>query len=184
MKKLPLIGLLCLGLLLANCGQERDTTFLITHDSVGKLYRTSTAAQLDSIYVLDSIVRDSARLRLGKASKKIKIYERGGTHLLTLTLNADSVPKIENVRIYDPRFVTDKGVGLSSTFKDIKKHYTIHKVITSLNNVVIFPKESAMYFTIDKEELPPSLRYTTSTNIEAVQIPDDSRIKYLMVGWE
>lgn len=184
MKQLPLIGLLCLSLLLANCAKERDTTFLITPDSVGKLDRTSTDAQLDSIYALDSIVRDSARLRLGKTSRKIKIYERGGIHLLTLTLNTDSVRKIENIRIYDPRFITDKGVGLHSTFKDIKKHYTIRKVITSINNVVIFLKENDMYFTIDKEELPPSLRYATSTNIEAVQIPDDSQIKYLMVGWE
>jgi len=48
---------------------------------------------------------------------------------------------------------------------------------------VIFPKQSNLYFTIDKEELPENLRFSTS-DIEAVQIPDDAKIKYLMLGWE
>jgi hypothetical protein len=48
---------------------------------------------------------------------------------------------------------------------------------------VVFPKGSNLYFTIDKEELPESLRFSTAS-IEAVQIPDDAKIKYLMLGWE
>jgi hypothetical protein len=49
---------------------------------------------------------------------------------------------------------------------------------------VIFPKGSDLYFTIGREELPASLRYNTEAEIEAVQIPDQARIKYLMAGWE
>jgi len=47
---------------------------------------------------------------------------------------------------------------------------------------VIFVKESDLYFTIDKSELPGNLRYGTST-IEEVQIPGEAKIKYLMIGW-
>ena len=166
------------------CLKEKDTTFLITKDSVGKLSRTSIVGDLDTIYALDSIVRDTTTMSKLGSYAKIKIYERGGKHLLTLNPSSDSIPKIENIRVYDPRFVTDKGVGLNSTFKDIKDHYTIRKIITSMNNLVIFLKENDMYFTIDKEELPSNLRYATSTNIEAVQIPDTAKIKYLMIGWE
>ena len=69
-------------------------------------------------------------------------------------------------------------------FKDIKDNYSIRKVITSMNNVVILLKDSDVYFTISKAQLPSSLRYASSVNIEAVQIPDDDKIKYMMVGWD
>ncbi len=189
---------------LVQCTEEKDATFLITENSIGKLQKTSFAKDLENIFELDSIVGESAnsmqinnpfanKMELSQApdstskiwstSKKIKIFEKGGAHLLTLTQSEDSIPKIENIRIFDARFITDKGVGINSTFKDIKEHYAIQKIITTRNNVVVYLKNSDMYLTIAKEELPPSLRYGASTNIEAVQIPDKARIKYLMIGW-
>lgn len=178
------IALLVIVLTLTQCVKQKDTTFLISDERVGKLKRTDLAKDIPEIYAQDSVVTDTTLIKIGDASKKIQIYEKGGKHLLTLNPGSDSIPKIENVRIYDPRFVSDKGVGLNSTFKDIKAHYTIKKIVTSRNNVVVFIKNNAMYFTISKEELPASLRYAASTNIEAVQIPDKAKIKYLMVGWE
>ena len=183
-KTVPLVALVASTFIILNCSKEKDTTFLITKDAVGKLKRSDLAKDITTIYATDSIVGDTSLLKIGNTSKKIKIYERGGKHLLTLTPSEDSLPKIENLRIYDPRFISEKGVGLNSTFKDIKDNYGIKKVVTSRNNVVIFIKDSGMYFTISKEELPASLRYASSVNIEAVQIPDKAKIKYLMVGWE
>ena len=170
--------------LMLGCQKEKNITFLITENSVGKLNRSTTLDSLDTIYATDSIVRDTSKPTFGSKTGKIKIFEKGGKHLLTVTPDSDSIPHIENIRIFDPRFTTEKGVGLKSTFKDIKDHYTIKKVVTSMNNVVIFVKDSDAYFTISKEELPSSLRYASSTNIEAVQIPDKAKIKYLMVGWD
>ena len=136
------------------------------------------------IYHQDSIVKDTAQLMIGFGAKKIDVFEKGGNHLLTLTPSSDSIPTIQNVRIQDERFKTEKGVGLNSTFKDIKDNYELGKLLTSMNNVVIFIKNSDLYFTIDKKELPSSLRYASSVNIEAVQIPDKAKIKYMMMGWE
>jgi hypothetical protein len=184
MKKIIIVSVLAMGALCIQCQKEKDTTFLITNTSVGKLSKTAVFKQLDSIYALDSIVKDTTRTQLGPQTSKVQIYEKGGLHLLTLTPTTDSLQKIENIRIVDPRFVTDKGVGLGSTFKDIKDNYPIKKIVTSMNNVVIFLKGSDLYFTIDKQELPPSLRFAGSANIEEVQIPDAAKIKYLMVGWE
>lgn len=171
-------------LLFVSCKEEVDTTFLITNNSIGKLDKISLARDIDIIYAQDSVVKDTTVVNLSNNTKKIKIYEKGGKHLLTLTPSADSIPGIENVKIEDPRFTTDKGIGLNSTFKDVKDNYAIRKIITSMNNVVILLKDSDMYFTIDKKELPSSLQYGASRNIEAVQIPDKAKIKYLMVGWE
>ncbi len=173
-----------LALCFTQCQKEKDTTFLITKNSIGKLNKTSLARDLEVIYDQDSIVKDTTRLLIGYGAKKIKIFEKGGNHLMTLTPSLDSIPTIENIRIYDIRFQTEKGIGLNSTFKDIKEKYTISKILTSLNNIVVILKNTDVYFTIDKKELPASLRYNSNLNIEAVQVPDQAKVKYMMVGWE
>lgn len=175
---------LALVFLLIGCEEEIDKTFLITKDSIGQLDKVSLARDLEIIYQNDSIVKDTTYINTSNNSKKVKVFEKGGRQLLTLTPNSDSIPTIENIRIEDPRFVTEAGIGLNSTFKDIKDNYNIRKVITSMNNVVILLSNSDIYFTISKEELPSSLRYASSVNIEAVQIPDDAKIKYMMVAWD
>ncbi|WP_036379740.1 hypothetical protein [Muricauda sp. MAR_2010_75] len=182
MKKINTVAILaCLLAFVQSC--EKNTPFLITEDSVGPLLKTSPVSELETLFVNDSIVKDTTNLNLGATSKKIEVFEKGGKPLLTLTSNTDSIPTIENIRILDKRYTTNKGIGLQSTFKDIQKQYTIKKIVTTLNSIVVFPKESNLYFTIDKEELPSNLRFSTS-NIEAVQIPDEAKIKYLMLGWE
>ena len=162
---------------------EKETTFLITETSVGPMSQSAKVSELKSLFAQDSVVMDTTRAVSGTKSSKIEIYEKGGKHLLSLTPSSDSIQGIQNVRIMDPRYVSDKGIGLKSIFADIKKKYSIKKIVTTLNSVVIFPKESNLYFTIDKEELPGNLRFSTS-NIEEVQIPDDAKLKYLMLGWE
>ena len=119
------------------------------------------------VFAQDSVVQDTTKLQMGAKAKKIQIFEKGGKHLLTLTSNADSIPTIENVRVFDARYVSDKGIGLNSTFQDIQKGYGIKKIVTTLNSIVVFPKGSNLYFTIDKAELPDNLRYATNS-IEAV----------------
>ncbi len=183
MRKFRVVCLLLI-IILAGCKKEVDTNFLITNNSIGELYRISLSRDLGVIYAADSIVRDTSVINLANNTKKVRIFEKGGKHLLTLTPSSDSIPTIENIKVEDPRYVTEKGVNLKSTFKDIKDNYAIRKIITSLNNVVILLKDSDLYFTIDKSELPSSLRYASSANIEAVQIPDGAKIKYMMIGWD
>lgn len=174
------IGIFILGFF--NGCAEKDTTFLISENNVGKLDKISLVRDLELIYEGDSLVKDTLSSRISR-QRKIKVYEKGGAHLLTLTPSPDSIPTVENVAIEDARFETQSGIGLKSTFKDIQDQYEIKKVVTTLNSVVIFPKGSPLYFTIDKSELPSNLRYTTD-KIDAVQIPDDAKIKYLMIGWD
>ena len=204
MKKTLLVALLATSLLLFNCENE-NADFKITKDSIGKINKNTKVSELESIFAVDSIVAENGvpNLNLGLNIKiepqtdststgiqagfiydKIEIFEKGGNQLLSLTPTKDSVPTIENIRIYDPRYKTDKGLTINSTFKDISEKYTIKKIITSMNNVVILIKDSGLYFTIDKKELPESLRYDASLNIEAVQIPDAAKIKYMMLAWE
>lgn len=178
-----ILTIIILSAFFIQCQGNKDTTFLITKDSVGKLKQSSLLSDLETIYIADSIVQDTSSSKINYILQKVDVYEKGGKHLLSLTPNTDSLPTIENIRIYDSRFVTENGVNINSTFKDIKDNYTIQKIITSLNNIVILIKGNPVYFTIGKQELPSSLRYGT-TNIEIVQIPDGAKIKYMMVGWD
>ena len=199
------VAILATSILFINCGKD-TTKFKITKNAIGQLTKDSKVSDIESIYAEDSIVATNGvpKMNLGfdlknESSKdsinesvikddfiyqKIEIFEKGGLHLLSLTPSRDTIAKIENIRIYDPRYSTEKGITLNSTFKDIKDNYSIKKIITSMNNVVIILKETGVYFTIDKKELPESLRYNSSINIEAVQIPDAAKIKYMMLAWE
>ncbi len=172
-----------LGILILSSCEEKDTTFLIAETQIGPLTQESPVSEIQTIFANDSVVHDSIGHKVGGALQKIKIFEKGGKHLLTLTPNQDSIPTIENIRIFDSRYLSESGIGLQSSFRDIKANYGIKKIVTTLSSIVIFPKESNLYFTLDKNDLPASLRYTSS-NIEEVQIPDDTRIKYLMLGWD
>jgi len=182
MKKISIAMVVFIALAVMQCVPEKDSTFVISENQIGKLLKTATVSELEAIFVSDSIVKDTASVTLAVFPKKIEIFEKGGAHLLSLTPNTDSVPGIENIRIVDKRYTTDKGIGIASSFKDIKDNYSIKKVSSSLNNVVVFLKESDLYITIDKKELPADLRYV-NTPIDAVQIPDEAKIKYLMIGW-
>lgn len=181
MKTVAQIVLISFFLCFLGCQKGETSVFTITNDNVGKLDKFSLVSDLESIYEQDSLAIDSMVLN---GSKKIRVFEKGGKHLLTLTPNSEDSPTIEHIRIHDPRFETEKGVSLESTFKDIKEEHDIKKVLTSMNNVLIILKDSRVYFTIGKEELPSSLRYASSANIEAVQIPDKAKIKYMMVAWD
>lgn len=205
MKKIHFVVFIVASFSFVNCSQQ-NTNFKITKNSVGLITKDTKVLDLESIYAQDSIVtgagipklNGSSTRTLNKVSndsikssidlnfnyQKIEIYEKGGAHLLSLTPSKDTTAVIENIRFHDARYTTDKGITIHSTFKDIKDKYTIKKIITSMNNVVILLKETGLYFTIDKKELPASLRYDTSLQIEAVQIPDAAKIKYMMLAWE
>ncbi len=184
MKRFWKVVFAAVTLICMQCQEKTQQEFLISSEQVGKLARTSNLADLESIYAADSVVKDSGLAPLGNARGRIQIFEKGGKPLLLLTPGTDSLRRIESVRILDPRFMTPEGVGLQSTFRDIRENYPIRKIVTSLNNIVIFPKGRNFYFTISREELPASLRYNSDVSIEEVHIPEEAKIKYLMVGWD
>ncbi|NER16138.1 hypothetical protein GWK10_02895 [Spongiivirga citrea] len=172
--------------LLLACGcAKKDTTFLISKGAIGALKNTNNASQLDSIFAADSVVKRSSKEDIVyTGGDSFLIYEKGGKHLFTATPSSkDTLKLIETIRIIDSRYKTDKGLGLESTFKDIRDNYTISGIQNSINSVVVFVNEIDAFITIDKKELPANLRYDSNIKIEAVQIPDTAKFKYFMLGW-
>ena len=50
-------------------------------------------------------------------------------------------------------------------------------------NIVITVNEINAFFNIDKNELPAELRFDNNLIIEAIQIPDDAKIKRFFIQW-
>ncbi len=176
-----LIILMFLAVFLIQCAKKQDP-FLISADAVGKLPKDAFVTELDSIFSEDSLVTISGNSKFTISGQAYyEVFEKGGKQLLSITPKSkkDSVQGIQNIQIYDERFTTDKGISLKSTFGEIKNSYEIKSITTSFKNIIVTPANSDIYFTISKEELPEDVKYTQK--IEAVQIPDEARIKYMMV---
>ena len=105
---------------------------------------------------------------------------------MTISPNDERDPEsvITNIQIFDERYTTPSGLNKASTFKDIKANYEIAGVENAINSVVVFLKNSNVYVTIDKKELPEDIRYNYSAKVEASQIPDEAKFKYFMIGWD
>ena len=119
-------------------------------------------------------------------TQEVEIYDKEGNKLLLLSPEDENDPNatVTNVQVFDARYKTDKGLTSGSTFKDVKANYTVSNIETTINSVVVFLKDSEIYLTIDKQQLPENLRYNPNAKIEASQIPDGAKFKYFMIGWE
>ena len=184
MKKIIFITVLT-GLLFASCAEKTDP-FAIGDGVIGHLNKEVKMKQIDSIFAKDSIVKLNPMSNAIGTQGEVEIYEKGGKKLMTLSPNDESDPEsvITNIQIFDERFKTVSGLSNASTFKDIKANYEIAGIENAINSVVVFLKNSNVYVTIDKKELPEDIRYNYSAKIEASQIPDEAKFKYFMIGWD
>ena len=182
-KKLAFIVLSTL--LFVQCAKKEDP-FLIENGKIGKLTKHIQINQIDSIFATDSIVKLNTRKNALGTQGEVLVFDKKGEKLILITPTEDYNPEalVNHVQIFDERFKTTKGVSIKSSFKDIKKNYTIKDIQTTIGSVIVTLKDSDFYFVYDKKELPENLRYNPSLKIEANQIPDDAKIKYFMIAWE
>ena len=169
---------------IASCAKKQDP-FLIEKHNVGNLTDSTQVKEIESVFLNDSVVKFVGGDEFTGNINNIDIYDKAGNHLLVLTPNEalDSTAVIDNIRIIDSRFRTSKNITTLSTFKDVKDSYKINRIDNLINSININVNELNAYFTIDKKELPASLRFDMKMNIEASQIPDDAKIKYFMINW-
>ena len=180
-----IIALVSVTLLFIQCKEEINP-FLISNDSVGALTRGMTIKEIDSIFAQDSIVKLYAQNEELPTQGEVEIYKKNGTKLVSISpvTNNDPDALISNFQFFDPRYKTDKGLNLSSTFKDIKANYKISNIETTISTVVIFLEDSDLFINIDKNELPENFRYNPNLVIDITNIPDEAKIKYFMLSWK
>src|SRR5699024_6411345 len=168
----------------ASCGQK-DQNFVIKDAQIGMLHKGALIKQVDSIFAKDSIVSSYTKTVEGHQNE-VEVFDREGNRLMVLSPKQNNDPNspITHIEITDPRYKTSKGIGIKSTYKDIKQHYTIQKVETTFSSVIVFLENSPIYISIDKNELPEDIRYNLNLKVEPTQIPDNATIKLFMVSWD
>jgi len=183
MKK-SIFSLAIITLLFIGCKKEQDP-FQISKQSIGLLTDSTQVKDLKAVFSNDSVVERLLDNEFTFNRTDIDIFDKAGNKLLTLTPRVvqDSTSTIETIKVLDSRFKTAKGLTSSSTFGDIKNNYKISSIQNTLKNVVVFVNEINAFITIDKEELPAELQFDMNAKIEAIQIPEKAKIKYLMIGW-
>jgi hypothetical protein len=185
MKNTLIVVLIC-TVLLTSCAKERaPNPFLIEKNHIGLLNDSTQVKDLETVFSKDSVVRYIAGDEFAGSINTIEIFEKGGKKLLDVSPREalDSTSIISSVRIIDERYTTEKNISTLSTFKDLKAAYKISKIDNLIDAIMISVNEINASFTIDKKELPASLRFDMDMTIDAIQIPEKAKIKYFMVHW-
>lgn len=166
------------------CEKEQNP-FEISKQHIGLLTDSTQVKDLKLVFPKDSIVnRVGGDEFLGKKNT-FEILDKSGNTLLVLEPSEalDSTAIIETVQIMDERYKTNKGISNASVFKDIADNYEISRIDNLLNSIVVTVKSLNASFAIDKKELPSNLRVDMDLKIEAIQIPDNAKIKYFFLNW-
>lgn len=184
--KNTILTILFFALLITACTKDSaPDPFLISKTQIGLLTDSTQVKDLEAIFSNDSVVRYIAGDEFTGSVNTIEIFEKGGKKLLDLSPKEalDSTSVISSVRIIDERYKTLKNVSTLSTFKDINESYNISKIDNLINAIVVSVNEINASFTIDKKELPASMRFDMKMTIDAIQIPEKAKIKFFMIHW-
>ncbi|MBT8254636.1 MAG: hypothetical protein HKN00_03660 [Flavobacteriaceae bacterium] len=179
------IKLILILAIVLSCKQERTDPFLIQSNQIGQLTDSTQVGELDLVFPNDSVSTFIGGDEFTGKINDIEIYETSGKKLLVLTPfeALDSTSTIKTIRVIDSRFKTPDGISSTSTFGEIRKNYKISGIQNSLRNIIVSVDDINAYFTIDKSELPPNMRYDINLKIDPIQIPDKSKIKDFYIQW-
>ena len=184
MRKFILILIFCISLV--SC--TKNDAFIIKKGQVGDFTSKNTAEDIKLIFKNDSIsenVNTNTSITnnsfLNSNEDEYLIYSTEAKHLLTIVpqKSNDSISKIKYVEINSPKYKTNKGLSLESSFKDIKANYTINKIESTLFNVTLFIDELNATIALDKKEI--GVNSSQSKEIVEGQIPDHAKIKFFTI---
>lgn len=173
-------------ILFIQCSNENK--FSIEKGKVGALTKESTIGDLEIIFKNDSIVSNvvdtisnSDNNMFTNEDDEYIIYSKNGEKLLEISAENSNDPtsKIKNIQIFNSNYKTKEGVSLKSTFREINEHYLINKVETTLTSATLFIDELDATISIDKKDL--GLNAFSREEISIEQIPDNAKIKYLII---
>lgn len=174
------------SLVFIQCGKNNH--FLIEKGNVGNINKQTTLEELKVIFENDSISLDNSEgigdENIFKNNEEYTVFSKEGKRLLEIVSNNknDSVVKIRSIQIFDYNYITDNGISLRSTFKDINESYMINKVETTLTSATLFIDELNATISIDKKEL--GLNSFSREEISIDQIPDIAKIKYFTIWFK
>ncbi len=175
-------------LVLMACQQENP--FLIANNQLGPLSNVTKISEIEPLFSEDSVVvsnPDSPFLTyVNSANKKMEIYDKTGEKLLIIEPKGalDTVSVIKSIRVVSDRYKTENGIGYGSTFGELKKHYEITKIQSSLKSLIISLDDINAFVSFDRDVLPSDVKYDIDAEIKPVMIPDDAEINRFWLNFE
>jgi len=185
---LRILSTLVVVVLLTACSNKDQ--FAIAKNKVGYITSETTAGEIEELFKRDSVVKHLSEGLLGyrgaysQEDDKYLIYSKKGKHLLTITPKEplDSLSKIGFVDIFDPAYVTEKGIGLNSTFEEINLLTRIGKVEATFTKATLYLDELNATMTLDKQDL--GIKTMTTSEIQLEQIPNLVKPKTFVVWFD
>lgn len=183
MKRLFFLLSLCLWFIVS-CADPNSKT-RIAKNQLGELTPETPLKDLSFILEQDSVAKFNAESNF-KGIEEIEVFNKDGGISLIIEPNFknDSIITIDEIQILDPKYKTNKGLGIDSKFKAIYENYKLDNIQNSINSIILSINEIGAYIVIDKSHLPSELRFDSEAKIEANQIPDEAPIKYFWLRFE
>lgn len=156
-----------------------DSAYFITDGRVGKLEINMDAAKLKNIFPED-------RMKVKKSSSGddeyavYKIFEEDNK---TLAIEIESlcadICMVSRINIFSPKYKTLAGVGVGSSFADIKKNYSMKNIVGGEGSTfMIYVKEFGDITFIVKS---PDKNPKYGKSYEASEVPDSELISQIYI---
>lgn len=112
-----------------------------------------------------------------------EIYDSNGKKILILTpeQNGNINSRVNRISILDKRFKTTEKIGLSSTFGDLSKYYSINNISPDMKHIILSINHINAWFSIKKTELKDG--WWNGRGIDKSKIPSDAKFDGLTIRW-
>ncbi|HNW70881.1 MAG TPA: hypothetical protein PKI01_10795 [Bacteroidales bacterium] len=156
-----------------------DSTYLITDGRVGRLEINMDAAKLKNIF-------SEQRLQVKKSSSgddEYAIYNILEPDGKTLAFEVESlcadICLVSRINIVSPKYKTIAGIGVGSTFAEIKKNYSMRSIVGGEDDFfMIYVKDFGdIAFLIKSTDKKPKF----GKPYEAAEIPDSDVISRILI---
>lgn len=182
MRVFKFIAFLFFALLFMQCVKNPH---IVEKNRVGVITTSTKINELLDLFKKDSLVSnlvsDESKSSYFFNSDEYVVYSKNGKKLLVITPmdSNDSISKVKSVQLFDASYKTEKGLSLSSNFKEIAQNYRINKVEATLTSAMLFIDELNATIALDKKDL--GISPFSKEDITLSQIPDNAKIKYFTI---
>ena len=170
--------------LIVSCQTISNNDFIIKNKQVGKLTDTTTIAQLKLLYQNDSIVKNTYGKAAFEPYDEYTIIDKKSKNILLVVVPQkinDEQSVIKYIEIKSPKFKTEKGVNLASSFGDFKKQHKVGRVDETFKHIVVFIDDLNATINMPKDVIPLNAQHNPNIKVDKTLIPDNVKIKDFVV---
>lgn len=125
-----------------------------------------------------TVVNDTLLMQEGQQATGYLLYTNEEKALL-IEQNCEPDCEVQRISVLSPAYKTAKGIGVGSSYGEVKQAYPITTVAVEEDNFVAVSDEASMSFELDDTKLPQDGKETGRYN--PGNIPDDTRVTRVLL---